>query len=571
MKRMALVMGIAGLAATVRLSGQEKIHQAEALLAQGDARGVITLLQAVTPTDIQYRESLRLLTEAYYAAGRPDSAEIRGRELLAFNERNLDAIVPVVRALTVQKKFADAYSVMRRGQKGNKDKPAYLLTLGNLALAADSVDAAEVAFTKAKNADPGAIDAYIGLGQIYERRGATAIAIFNYEEAVRLDSSRIDLKHTLAQWLAKEQRYNEAAKIYIDVIRSSVDKVQPSLELGSIYYKAKQFDNAASVLANYVKAHPEDTATWKVFVESVGQGRKANDIGLAIADSILLKDPVNPRALKLAGKCGTLVGKATRSAERHQTAIVRYQALAAIQPLDAEDMKYLGKAHFELKADDLAIEHMQKSLSIDSTQADIYMDLGFAYMRKKNWSSAAVMFMKTVDADSGNGGSIVKATALINYALCQEQLGQWNPSRDALVRALAIVPNNILGHINLAITYRQMGADSLNQAKREYETILALIDTNKTRYRNELGDAYKQIAFINLVNKNWPAAADAIAKSLEFRTKDVELVLWHAQTLHALGRKDEARGEYEHVIKIAPKTKEAKDAQQGLDRLDLGF
>ena len=254
---------------------------------------------------------------------------------------------------------------------------------------ADSVEQAIVAYSQAKEADPKAIQPYVGLGEAYQKLQADAVAILQYEEAVAIDSLRIDLKyHPGAACTRRNSATTTRPRCTSTSSRRSKDKVQPSLELGSLYYKAKQYGNAAKVLANYVKVHPENAETWKMFIESVDAG-KTFDVGLAIADSILLTQPANANALKLAGKCSMILGKSTKSNEKHQKAIEHFTKLKSIQPLDAEDVKYLGRAHFELKNDSLAILNLEKSLSSDSTQSEIYMDLGFAYMRKKDWPNAA--------------------------------------------------------------------------------------------------------------------------------------------------------------------------------------
>jgi tetratricopeptide (TPR) repeat protein len=562
MKKCTILLWILCFSVSHHAIGQDKITKAKDLLQQGKPAEAVSTLQNVLMTDVQFREALLILGNAFLELGQLDSAEVHGKELLSFNEKNIDAILIVAPALAGQKKFGEAYGIVKKGLKANKNNPQLLVELGNIHLAADSVEQAIVAYSQAKEADSKFIRSYIGLGEAYQKLQANAVAILQYEEAVGLDSSRIDLKYTLANLYQKEQRYNDAAKMYIDVIKASKDKVQPSLELGSLYYKAKQFGNAAKVLANFVKVHPENADTWKMFSESV-DASKTYDVGLAIADSILMKHPDNPKALKLAGKCSMILGKSTRSAEKQQKAIEHFRKLKAIQPLDAEDAKYLGKANFELKNDSLAIQLLEKSLATDSTQSEIYMDLGFAYMRTKDWKNAARMFEKKYLQDS------TFASAYVNYALCEEQLSNWDLSRRALVRALVQAPNFLLGHYHLAYTYQSM--DSVQAARKEYGTVITLIDTAKTRYRNELGNAYRYLAFVGLFEKNYKAALEAIEKALEFRQKDIELLLWHAQTLHSMNRRDEARSEYERIIKIAPKSKEAKDAKEKIDRLDLGF
>jgi tetratricopeptide (TPR) repeat protein len=564
MKRFFPMLWIVWLAVAFQASGQDKITKAKDLMLEGRIVEVVSLLQGVLPTDVQYREALLLLGNAFLREGKPDSAEIRGRQLLNFNDKNADAVLLVARACTAQKKITGAYGVLRKGLKADKNNPLLLVQLGKIHLAADSIEQAIVTFSLVKETDPKNVDAYVGLGEAWQKQNADAVAALQYEQALQIDSSRIDLMYTLAKLYQRERRYNEAVKTYIRVIQLSQDKVSPSLDLGRLYFAAKQYGNAANVLNNYVSAHPEDAETWKIFIESVDYG-KVYDVGLAVAENVLKKEPGNAKALKLAGKCGALFGKNGDVRERNEKAVERFKMLKGIQELDFEDVKYLGKAHFELKNDSLAIFNFEKSLSMDSTQSDIFTDLGFAYMRKKNWAKAASMFEKKFLVDS------TSVSAYVNYALCEEQIQNWTASRKALVTALKLVPSYIPGHFHLAYTYRQMGQDSLQAAKKEYETMIALIDTNKTKYKNELGESYKQIAFIELVNKNWPAAEAAIAKSMEFRPRDVELLLWHAQTLHAIGRKDDARKEYERVIRMAPKSKEAQDAQKGLDRLDLGF
>ncbi len=562
MKRFLLALSIVVLAAAQPASGQDKIQKAKECFQKGDYQAVIDGLHSTPATDIHYKDALLLLSQSFLAVGRADSAEARGKVLLGMNEKNIDAILAVDRALVAQKKLKEAYTVIRKGLKSKKNHAGMLIQLGHVHFAADSVEQAIVAYAQAKEYDPKALEAHIGLGESYRRLQACAVAILQYEEAAALDSSRCDLKLTLARLYRQEQRYNDAARSYIAAINCSEDKVTPSLELGTLYILAKQYGNAANILAAYVTVHPEDRETWAQFNEAVDQA-KAWPVGLGVADSILARDAGNVQALKLAAKSSNQMGKAGRSPEKHLKAIELLGRLAKIQPLDAEDTKYLGKAHYELKNDTTAIRHLKRSWEMDTTQADVPMDLGSAYMRVKDWSRASAMFATKIRQDSS------ATAAYVNYALCEEQMNNWDNARRALVRGLRQAPNYVGGHYYLAYALQRM--DSVQAAKREYETVIALADTQKTRYRNELGDSYRYLAFVGLYEKNYPAALMAIESAMPFRPNDWELALWHAQTLHAMNRRDEARREYERIVRAVPKKKEGIDAQRGLDRLDLGF
>jgi tetratricopeptide (TPR) repeat protein len=562
MKRFLLALSIAVVAAAVPAAAQDKIEKAKECFQKGDYQAVVDGLRGTAPTDIHYHDALLLLSDSFLALGQADSAEVRGKVLLGFNEKNAAAVLAVDRALVAQKKFKEAYAVIRKGLKSKKNNAPMLIQLGNVHFAADSVEQAIVAYSQAKEADPKALDAYIGLGESYRRLQACAVAILQYEEAVALDSSRCDLKYTLARLYRQEQRYNDAARTYIATINCSADKVTPSLDLGRLYIQARQYGNAATILSAYVTAHPEDADTWAQFDEAVDQA-KAWTTGLSAADSVLDRDPRNVKALKLSAKCSTQIGRATRSPEKHQKSIERFTRLEKIEPLDAQDLKYLGKAHFELKNDSTAIRHLKRSWELDSTQTDVPMDLGSAYMRVKDWSKASAMFATKIRQDS------TATTAYVNYALCEEQQNNWDNARRALLRGLKQAPNYIGGHYYLGYALQRM--DSVQSAKREYETVIALADTQRTRYRNELFDAYRYLTIVGLSEKNYPAALAAIENAMAFKKNDWELALWHAQTLHAMNRRDDARREYERIVKAVPKSKEGLDAQKGLDRLDLGF
>jgi tetratricopeptide (TPR) repeat protein len=562
MKRFLLALSLIVFAAAQPASAQDKIQRAKECFQKGDYQAVINGLRNTPATDIHYKDALLLLSESFLAVGPAGSPEARGQVLLGFNEKNIDAILVVDRALVARKKLKEAYAVIRKGLKSKKNNAQMLIQLGHVHSAADSVEQAIVAYAQAKEADPKALDAYIGLGESYRRLQACAVAILQYEEAAALDSSRCDLKYILAGLYRQEQRYNDAARAYIATINCSDDKVTPSLELGRLYIQAKQYGNAANILSAYVIVHPEDQETWQQFNEAVDQA-KAWSVGLGAADSILARDTGNTKALKLAAKSSTQLGKASRSAEKHLRAIELLGRLGKIQPLDAEDAKYLGKAHFELKNDTTAIRHLRRSWELDTTQTDVPMDLGSAYMRVKDWTRASAMFATKIRQDSS------ATAAYVNYALCEEQLNNWDNARRALVRGLKQAPNYVGGHYYLAYALQRM--DSVQAARREYETVIALADTQKTRYRNELGDSYRYLAFVGLYEKNYPAALMAIESAMPFRPNDWELALWHAQTLHAMNRRDDARREYERIVRAAPKKKEGIDAQKGLDRLDLGF
>jgi tetratricopeptide (TPR) repeat protein len=77
----------------------------------------------------------------------------------------------------------------------------------------------------------------------------------------------------------------------------------------------------------------------------------------------------------------------------------------------------------------------------------------------------------------------------------------------------------------------------------------------------EVGDFY-------LKRKNYRAAEDRYREALVYKPGDAMAQLRLGQTLEKLGELDEARQNYEGYLKILPDGPLAKEAHQGLDRLN---
>ncbi len=551
-KRVAwfLVLALAGTAA---VHGQDKLESGRELLKSGKPEEAIAVFRSIAPVDVKYVDAMVLLARSYLAVGKIDSAEWAAKIAVDKNGKNPEALVLLTDAYLANKKSPEAYAVLRKGLKSMKNNATLLTHRGFVHMKHDSTDKAIVDFSMAKETDPKHALAYEGLGDVYVKLQGYAIAIMNYEEAIQLDSTKEELLYKLSQALKMERRYTEAAHTYNRILDLHPENDTVRLELGNLYYAATQYPNSARILSPYIQKNPADTSAWRVFVDAVENGRRAGgEIGYQTAEAILKTEPKLTKAIRLAGKSGYTIRKYNESAGQ-------YRALEKIEPLKSEDIKYLGKSLLNLKKDSLAAALMEKSLAMDTTQTDLFVDLGSAYMNLKKWGKAASMFEKWMSIDSTRIDA-----AYVNYALCMEQLGNWESAKNVLRKAVTRNPKYINGFYHLGICYSQL--KSVAEAKQSYETVIQLVDTAKTRYRRELADSYKYIALTHLSDKRWGEAVGFLDKAVALDPKDLNLLIYRAQTYAAMDRKDEARREFERVLKIDPKN---QDAIKGIKILDL--
>src|SRR5215510_9580051 len=153
-----------------------------------------------------------------------------------------DAQLALGDCLTQLRKFDEAVAALNPGLNWGKWKPRFLVALGNVEMARDSLRDAGIYFTQAREAAPEDPITNKALGDFYLKRGIGSLAIPEYEKAVGLDSTDIDLRFALGKALAFDQRYDDAIAQYQWVAQANPDYAGAQLALGDIYYRAGQAD-----------------------------------------------------------------------------------------------------------------------------------------------------------------------------------------------------------------------------------------------------------------------------------------------------------------------------------------
>ena len=106
-------------------------------------------------------------------------------------------------------KFQEAYDLLLPFEASAKGDATFNVLLGRAALKTNRADAARGLFERALAADPGSIDAHLGLGRAYVALGDYARAKIEFETVLRFDDLPADLHQQV-------EIYAEAAQGYVD-------------------------------------------------------------------------------------------------------------------------------------------------------------------------------------------------------------------------------------------------------------------------------------------------------------------------------------------------------------------
>ena len=422
---------------------------------------------------------------------------------------------------------------------------ASLIAKGREQLGRGEVDAAVQTLVLAREASPADPAVYNALATAYQKMGAEPMAVVQLQKSIELDSTQVDTRLQLAEIHLHNQRWAEAGRLYREVLRRDPQNDSAGLGLGRLFLKAKQPAAAAQTLAGYVGRHPEDEQTAAAYLDALDAGGGRDEALATAAESMLGTRPDWPPALRAAARARARLGQP-------EAALAHFQHLDPLQPLAGADAVAAGRCLLALNRGAEAVVWFDRAndAGVDwSEPAD-------ACMRLQRWSEAARLYERKLAQDS------TSVSALVNYALCEQQLQAFEPARKALLRAVALRPDHLAAQYSLATNYVRM--DSTQAARRTYKTVVHLAGANTAEHAEELRQAYRYLSVLDLLDKDWPAAITRLDQALQLDPKSVELRLYRAQAFVAVNRKAEAKQDFELVLRMQPGNKEA---QKGLNLL----
>ncbi len=533
--------------------GQSKVDFANGLLKEGKVREAIGILQAQLADYSRDAKAWFSLAQAYQALHRMDSVEFAASKAVTYDDEMQDAYVLLSSAQLAQKKTSDAYASARAGIRAKKQEyPPLLIQLGQVLLAADSADAALVAFTRAREIQPDNPVVYEGLGDAYAKQGVGPLAITQYERSLEIDSLQPALWYKLANLNIKERRYTDGAHAFLRLLEQQPANDSARLELANLYYRARQFVNCAKTLKEYFGTHKNvDKEIRSMYMESLFLSRQYKE-ALPLAQQFLKEDPNSRLATRI-------VALASIDQKQYDAAVDAYTKLKTLDTLDVNDYRRLAFAYRQTKRDSLAALTLEEAIQKDSTQEALYNEAGALWMTLRQWKGAAAMFEKRIQLDTS------AIAAYINYGSCVMQMEDYETAAKAFQKAIALNPQYPPAYIRLASCYFQL--KQYDQGRTVAEKAVEVVDTAKVKYRLELADANRMIGLAYLLDKKWEDGVKALRESLKYKDDDAQTWLLLGQGLQNMQKNKDAYDAYVRALKIDPNNEGAKKGRDTLKPL----
>jgi tetratricopeptide (TPR) repeat protein len=221
---------------------------------------------------------------------------------------------------------------------------------------------------------------------------------------------------------------------------------------------------------------------------------------------------------------------------RLDEAIVQYQKVLQINPVETDALNNLGSAFLQQGRPDEAAAYYQKALALQPDSAATLYNLGNALFRQGRTGEAMAQYQQALAIDPSS------AEARYNLGNALLQQGKIDEAMAQYQQALVLKPDYAEAHNNLGNGFVQQGR--MEEAIAQFQKALT-IKPDYADAHNNLGSAFLQQGRLD-------EAVAHYQKALAIKPGDAEVHDHLGTALLQLGRTAEALAHYQKVLAIKP-------------------
>lgn len=571
---------------------QEIKQEITEALASGDTSRAIRLLEGEIKLDPSYEYNYYTLGQIYFKRKKYDLAEQQFQLSVDKKKKFYPGLYSLGLVQLKLGKIDEAEEHFSRGlKKSKKMKAEFHNGLGLVYMAKGEYSKADTELRKAIIIDSTNAEFHINLGDDNFYMKVYPLAIAEYETALKLDTASLDVYFHWAEACLELKDYACALEKLSVVLQKDSTFAEAWMRAGGIYYKASRssnnFEEAKELYKKTIGAYNKFLELSDAKPDSTN-GRAFYEAGMSYMVlgfypeakenfATVLSIPVEPKDIYF------YYARAFQGNKEYDSALTFFEKHIKWAEEHGEDFKSsirdvelyrrIGECHESLKDRYKTISYYKKSLEYDSTQARLLYGIAVAYNYLGDYRNALVYYMKRIalGADARYWSIYYNAATSALYlaekgsqAVMEEEddLGLddepvdepevdplegidlaklaaeylekvANDYWDVVIANEKNLPTAIKSLNMLGSTYLYQLRDCANGVKN-FERTLEM-DPENCEALKSLGYAY----FGGICPSNYSKALNYLNKALECvskkegsRCKDVDLILWIAQTYH---------------------------------------
>jgi tetratricopeptide (TPR) repeat protein len=527
----------------------------------------IALFQKFLSNNSRNVEANFYLGESYRLKGDFPNAQKSLERTLDFDDEYEPALASIIRVYGKLRMWDKAQKQYNNAMKYHKKGTMAPLAFAQTYLETDSLDKASIYFSKLKEIDEKAVEAYVGLSEVYSRQNVIVLAVDNLRTATQLKPDDPALWYLLATTILKNRSLNA------DQIREIIAALQKSIDLDptnkkAIYdaavtfYKIKYWREAAEFFKKYHDIDAKNAEATELYAISLYNARVYQE-AVPVIEEALKNDPKSLVLQQMLAHSLYVLREYKKSVDRY--------AVIPVDSLSKDDVYRIGYANFQLKDTVKAISFLEKTLKLDPDYSDAIGTLAAIYLNQKKYDLAVLQYERLLAKDPNN------IVALFYAGFSYYVLGKNDTAKGYFKQLVALRPNNMQSHQQLVQIYSLQ--DSSDQGRYHANVIIQLADSamkaepeRAAQHAAMAINAYHMVGVFDYKEKNIKGAIEKLEKAAAYEKekKDEGLHLFLAQmyavmsgdkellAAEAKQYREKACREYLLVLKINPRNAAAK-------------
>lgn len=491
-----------------------------------------TFMRLLNSDAITSAQAYYYLGSAYYKTGKHDSASIMTNKLNSLQPENPITKIALGREALFAKNPVEAKANFDNAVTLTKGKgPLVYQLIGDAYLNSPMPEykTAVEFLQKGIIGDKTASELYLLYGDASKRDvngGGTAATA--YEKAVELNS-KVKGNHRLGILWTESRNMETAISAFEACINEDPTYVAAYRDMAEMYYLFKKYTQARDTYQKYLAAADTTVENLTRYAYMLYQS-KDYDNGIAVFNQLKQMDSTNNTLNRLEGY--TLCEK--KAWPDAVAAMEKFFAKADPAKIIFLDYKYYGKALMENKQDSLAELNIQKAIAMDTTECDLYNDLGDVNMRLKRYAVAQGAYQKKM-ACAGSQSAVDFFQLGKSYYFND----QFEIADSCFKKVIEIKPASSVGYFWSARALLYKKENNIDEANPMFDKYIEIIAPDPSKAsKKEMVEAY-------LFKGKYNILKDDNAQAKEFLNKVLTIDAENKEALELMDRiaKDNANRE----------------------------
>ncbi|RLF48763.1 MAG: hypothetical protein DRN20_03865, partial [Thermoplasmata archaeon] len=377
----------------------------------GKTLDVINLCDKILKIDPSQTQVWMEEGDAFYDIDNLEMAEKCYREVLARDEKNIDALWALENVYRKEDKLKDAEKTLKYLAKIEENDPEVWAELGDVLSLMGRYEEALKAYDKAISLKKGYAPYWYHRGLCCEALNRYEEALVSYSKAKDLDPSYMKAWFGMGYALENLERVEEAVECYRKCTELSPNDKMPYIRLAQAYVKLSQFEQALSAYDEALRIDPDDTAVLKKKCSILSKLERYEEL-LQCADAVVEKNDEDPEGWKYKAL-------ALKELEKTDEAIESLKKVVSMVD-DIECLKDLVNLLMESERYEEALSYANNIIDLAPNNIDGWIAKATCLDNLARVEEAKSAYEKCLELDRNN------KSLLVRYASILDTLGMWD-------------------------------------------------------------------------------------------------------------------------------------------------